>query len=610
MLKKLHSVLLACILIIIHISCKQQPDLNNTQIAFMADVHLNDIYGEFKDSDFKGMQNPGNGQYVLARTMKAQLHSTRIFNENYFAFLAALDDIVQKGIKHVVLPGDFSDDGQPYNVRGLKHILDQYSADYGIRFFAITGNHDPVGPYTMEAGKTDFLGKDGKSQVIMSKAGLYHQQSEDENPVVITKDICKLGYEEIVNTLGNNGFLPQKSYKYWETPFTTYNYEEYDYKTAMEQSDFNLRAYTVSKDSVNLPDVSYLVEPFDGLWLLALDGNVYLPSDNTGYGFIKAGAKNSSEYSNIIAHKKHLITWINKVVEESERRNKTLITFSHYPMIDCYDGAVDDMKALFGKEKMQLHRAPAPAVAELFAKMGLKLHFAGHMHMNDTGIKTYDDGSFLVNIQVPSLASYPTAYKILTIKDQNKMEIETVKIDDVPRFNTLFPLYEKEYNYLTNAGNKNTWNKEILNSKNYKELMNWHLKELVRLRFLEKDWPENFRSFMLNQNGHSLLSYAGVTDFDTTMYASWTGFDMILDFYRLLNADQLAHSEIEENRLLQYQAIIQAELSKNQKEPKNQDSLHIDFHKFASIFNQLLHSEPSNHFEINIHNGELTELKN
>ena len=61
----------------------------NVQIAFMADVHLGDIYGEFQDNEYKGILNPETGKYNLIRTMQSQLQSTRLFNENYFAFLAA-----------------------------------------------------------------------------------------------------------------------------------------------------------------------------------------------------------------------------------------------------------------------------------------------------------------------------------------------------------------------------------------------------------------------------------------------------------------------------------------------------------------------------------------
>ncbi len=71
-----------------------------------------DVFGDFQDTDYEGIRNPRNGKFVTIRTMEAQLNSTRIFNENYFAFLAALDDVARRKIKYVVLPGDFSDDGQ------------------------------------------------------------------------------------------------------------------------------------------------------------------------------------------------------------------------------------------------------------------------------------------------------------------------------------------------------------------------------------------------------------------------------------------------------------------------------------------------------------------
>lgn len=96
------------------------------QIAFLADVHFQDLYGDFSDNAFRGVENPKTKKKTLLRTMDSQLRSTRIFNENYFAFLAALDDIAKRGIKIVALSGDYTDDGQAYNLRGLKRILDEY----------------------------------------------------------------------------------------------------------------------------------------------------------------------------------------------------------------------------------------------------------------------------------------------------------------------------------------------------------------------------------------------------------------------------------------------------------------------------------------------------
>lgn len=54
--------------------------------------------------------------------MYAELISPRLFNENYFAFRAALDDAYGKGIRLVALPGDYSDDAQPANINGISTI--------------------------------------------------------------------------------------------------------------------------------------------------------------------------------------------------------------------------------------------------------------------------------------------------------------------------------------------------------------------------------------------------------------------------------------------------------------------------------------------------------
>jgi len=61
--------------------------------------------------------------------------------------MRALDELVKKDIKLVVLPGDFTDDGQPMNVRKLRQILDEYVKCHQMRFFISTGNHDPVSPF-------------------------------------------------------------------------------------------------------------------------------------------------------------------------------------------------------------------------------------------------------------------------------------------------------------------------------------------------------------------------------------------------------------------------------------------------------------------------------
>ena len=69
------------------------------QVAFMPDIHFHDVYANFKDGSFPGVFNPKSGRNATIRLMHAQMTSTRLFNENYFAFITALDDAVARVIR-------------------------------------------------------------------------------------------------------------------------------------------------------------------------------------------------------------------------------------------------------------------------------------------------------------------------------------------------------------------------------------------------------------------------------------------------------------------------------------------------------------------------------
>ena len=591
--------------------CKSKQTEKNApvKIAFIADVHLQDIFPTFEDNNYKGIKNPITGKYANIRTMSSQLHSTRIFNENYFAFLEALNDISKRGIKQVVLPGDFSDDGQPIHVRGLRKILNEYSKKHGMSFFVTTGNHDVVKPFAQEASKTDFLGKDGKEQIISSSKSNLKQQEGQLEPI-ITADIKNWGYKETLNEMSDFGFFPKKSYLYWETPFSDYKYEEYNFDKALAESVLEKRTYAIKNTHLFLPDASYLVEPIKGIWLLAIDANAYVPNQklsglpNDPHDF--SGA--SIGYNNVLIYKKHLIDWIKKVSAEAKEKGKTLIVFSHYPMVDFNDDASPELKLLFGADKMQLSRVPNEEVAQIFADAGIQIHFGGHMHINDTGVRTTAKGNTLFNIQTPSLAAYMPAYKILTIHSDSTLEIETVVVSSVAKFNSLFPFYDEEYAHLQNIKSPVTWNKEILEAKGYEEFTQWHLKELVRLRFLPEDFPVEFLTAILNLSG-SDLSYINknITEVDAIITAnsltkqdfeSWTGFDMIFDFYRLKNADELAFPKIGNKRMKQYQVVCE------QLGRSGDQNLVL----WSKVFLKTMNGKPSNHFKINLKTNKIERL--
>lgn len=141
------------------------------QIAYMSDVHFHDVYASFEDGSFKGLPS-ANGKNATIRTMQAQLTSTRLFNENYFAFITALDDAVARGLKTVVISGDFSDDGQPVHLRGLQKLMEAIAKGTVCvsslpSVITIRNSRSPT-----RRGRPDYLGANGKNQPIFSKGAV------------------------------------------------------------------------------------------------------------------------------------------------------------------------------------------------------------------------------------------------------------------------------------------------------------------------------------------------------------------------------------------------------------------------------------------------------
>lgn len=571
-----------------------------TRIAFLSDIHFQDLYGDFSDHEFKGIVNPKTGKPVIMRTMGAQLRSTRIFNENYYAFLAALDDVVSRGIRVVALPGDFTDDGQAYNLRGLRRILDRYTREHGLQFFITTGNHDPVGPFRQEAGKNDFLNADGKPLGIYSSETLARDKDN-----LITKDIAMSGYLEILEELRAFGLRPSPDYLYWSTPSQFIRPEEYSYASAEKYGHYRQRMYEVSP-GFPVPDLSYVAEPVEGLWLLAIDGNTYIPKNANGDPEeVKNYNPSSVGYNNVMTNKTHLIAWVKQVTAEARKRNKTVVAFTHYPMIEYNDGASEEIGHLLGKTKWQLHRAPGEEVARAFAEAGLQIHFGGHMHINDTGIRKYADGKMLVNIQVPSLAAYIPAYKILTVKPDDRYEVETVILDKVDRFNELFPLYEKEHEALRIGTDPRIWNKEILSTRSYRDFMLFHLRELVRLRMVPSDWPKEFVDQAQKLRGEDLLRLSkGNPALKKRSYRHWGFNELLLDLYKFQSADELARRDIPRQRLKQYKTLC-----RRFEQLDSADTFTKQLKDLFRILDKISAGDPSDHFEVDLNKGVVRRLK-
>lgn len=644
-------------LLLVGCSSPAEPEPQALEIAFLADIHFHDIYAEFADGSFPGVAVDSRGQQATIRTMESQLQSTRLFNENYFALLAALDDIAKRGITMVALPGDFSDDGQPIHIRGLRRILEKYQRDYGIKFFATPGNHDPVRPFDSPGGKPDYLGRDGHRQRIFSRgmeecrdySGAWQSIATDQPlPTLCSEEVRHLGYQGIMQEMADFGFYPAAGDLYWETPYSSYRHQplsSWNFSASAYEAQSQSRHYEICRegtggiyrqshytDCSQVPDASYLVEPVAGLWLLVIDANVYLPDGDHVY----QGSGNAG-YNLMLSHKTHVVTWIAEVAERARENNKQLIAVSHYPMTDFYSGQGDAIAAVFGRQAFQLPRQPKATVSQQLADTGLQVHLGGHMHFNDTGVITGTRGNVLFNIQVPSLAAYVPAYKIMTLKAQRSVAIETVVLDKVPRFAELFSLYRTEYEALKHRG-ENVWDRNILGAKNYREFTAWHIRELTRHRFIPREWSADMQTLIRSVDGRELLilsrlqpapdlqvfeddqwsilkaseewqqteknlqfslQQAGLSLDD---FVQWTLFDMVVDFYKIRNAGDLALDDIESGRLSAYRflaaGVNRAGASTGWRE---------EFFAWLDIFNALARGLPDRNFIIDLQQQRITE---
>lgn len=570
------------------------------RVAFMPDVHFHDVHGQFTGTGFAGVPNPAGGPPVTIRTMAAQLSSTRLFNENAFAFRAALDDAVRRGVRLIVLNGDFSDDGQPVHLRGLRQVLAEYETRHGLRFFLTNGNHDPVRPREMPAGKPDFMGPDGAPQAVYSPGTPPCPiGGKPEAGTICTPDIASAGYDTILRDFADYGFAPRPGDLYWETPF----YQPalpFDPTLASAYAGVEKRQYRfcgTRSDCRLIPDASYLVEPVAGLWLLAIDANLYEPLP--GGGFEGSGGAGFNRMEEL---KPHLLPWIADVVKRAKAQGKVLLAFSHFPAIDTNNGASDDLAHLFGGDALQLSRMPDVKVARALSKAGLRLHVGGHMHYNDTARWQGVDGSFLVNVQAPSLAAYVPAYKLLTLS-AGTVEVETPRLTNVPGFDSLFPLYRREWQRLRAAG-ADAWDIRMLDSRDYAGFTRWHLTQLARRRFLPQDWPADLRDALLSADAAGLRRMAGLSP---APGGNWTGLDLAVDLHRLLSAGSLALPDIPEERRQDYRRLL-ADLTAAPSPGLVPAALRVRLALLLDIVGRLQAGLPDAHFRIDLTNGAITPL--
>ena len=167
--------------------------------------------------------------------------------------------------------------------------------------------------------------------------------------------------------------------------------------------------------------LSYVAEPIQGLWIIAIDANKYY--DNTDKPITSGVIKPAT------------LDWVKARLAEAAEKGKMIVGMMHHGLVEHYSmqNAVDPGYVI----------DDYPAVADQLIDAGLKVIFTGHYHANDITKRVKGD-KFVFDVETGSNVNYPCAYRMLTIKD-NKFKFEFQPILPYSLPGSAAQLYSQKY---------------------------------------------------------------------------------------------------------------------------------------------------------------------
>ncbi|MDB5658512.1 MAG: calcineurin-like phosphoesterase family protein [Cypionkella sp.] len=501
-------------------------------VAVLADAHFHDPTG-----DFGGAGVVVDGARLALRSWSDTRTAARAFNETADALMAALQKIAALGVRHVILAGDYTDDGQAENTRRLVELLQRFEESHGLQFYAIPGNHDIFGPHGKDV-TTRFVNAVGETVMVTSDP----KQASREASAIHTAAMRCAGQPAGLMPMARFGLFYQQSYLHWESPFG-----------ADDQPAARMYDAVAADGSVThrLMDASYLVEPEAGLWLLMIDANVFEPRSGRHDASRKKAFLGSSDagWNALLRVKPFLLTWIADVTARAAALGKTLITVSHYPVLDPFQDVDGSELALFGETSI-VRRTPSNEVAQVLIKAGLRWHLGGHMHVNSTTSMTTVDGR-LTDLSLPSLVAFPSAFKLITASAK-EVSAQTIELRDVaadPRIAAVYRAEGRLGDILPLGAFLDTQRRT-------------HLLE----RRLINEWPHEViallndrdASFLVDLAGGDIEAFTRQHGLAPEPIAGCTAIELIADAYMIKTAGPLAINWIAPDRLALCRALAAA----------------------------------------------------
>jgi predicted MPP superfamily phosphohydrolase len=170
-------------------------------------------------------------------------------------------------------------------------------------------------------------------------------------------------------------------------------YGDFGYNSAITRDDDSL---------------SYVVEPVEGLWLLAMDDCRYRENEYGGHEIVSG--KISQKTAN----------WTASVLREAANNNKAVMAMMHHGVVEHWKG----QKRLHPDYLIQ----EFAGFGSFLASWDVRFVFTGHYHAQDIARADYN-GKFIYDIETGSLVTAPCPIRYVEIKN-NSLNIRSETIAD------------------------------------------------------------------------------------------------------------------------------------------------------------------------------------